>query len=57
MKEKIIYTRWIANKLVEAGFPVVRVEENPNKPELDCYVFAETPDFKTAYANIAHSKR
>lgn len=57
MKEKIIYTRWLANKLVEAGFPVVRVEENPNKPEFDCWVFAETAEFKAAYINIAHTKR
>jgi hypothetical protein len=54
MKEKIIYTRWLANALVKAGFPVVRVEENPNKPNFDCWVFAETPDFKLAYVNISN---
>ena len=42
MKEKIIYTRWIANKLIAAGHPVERVEANPNKPEFDCWIFAET---------------
>lgn len=57
MREKVIYTRWIANKLVEAGFPVVRVEANPNKPEFDCWVFEDSADFKLAYANIAHTKR
>lgn len=57
MKEKIVYTRWLANALVRAGFPVVRIEQNPKKPELDCYVFAETADFKLAFANIAHSAR
>lgn len=57
MEEKIIYTRWIANKLVAAGFPVVRVEKNPNRVEFDCWVFAATNEFKAAYANIAHSKR
>lgn len=56
MKEKIIYTRSIANKLVQAGFPVVRVEENPNKPDFDCYVFAETADFKKAFTNIVNQK-
>jgi hypothetical protein len=25
-KEKVIYTRWLANALVKAGFPVVRVD-------------------------------
>ena len=26
MNEKIVYTRWLANELVRAGFPVVRIE-------------------------------
>jgi hypothetical protein len=26
MKEKIVYTKWLANELVKAGFPAVRVE-------------------------------
>ena len=56
MKEKIIYTRSIANKLVQAGFPVVRVEENPNKKNFDCYVFAETAEFQAAFTNIVNQK-
>ena len=56
MKEKIIYTRWLANALVKAGFPVVRIEENPDKPQFDCWVFAETAEFKLAFINIANSK-
>lgn len=56
MKEKIIYTRWLANALVKAGFPVVRIEENPDKPHFDCWVFAETAEFKLAFINIANSK-
>lgn len=56
MKEKVIYTRRIANKMVAAGFPVVRVEANPNKPEFDCYVFAETADFKAAFTNIVNER-
>ena len=55
--EKVIYTRWLAIKLIKAGFPVVRVEQNPNKPQLDCWIFAETPEFKKAFANIANQKR
>lgn len=57
MKEKIIYTRWLASDLVKAGFPVVRIEQNPNYPELDCYVFAETAEFKLAFMNIANKTR
>lgn len=55
MKEKVIYTRWIANELVKQGFPVERVEANPNKPDFDCYVFAETADFKKAFMNIVYN--
>ena len=54
MKEKIVYTRWLANALVKAGYPVVRIEQNPNKPEFDCYVFKETEAFKLAFINIAN---
>lgn len=54
MKEKTVYTRWLAVELVRAGFPAVRVEQNPNKPGFDCWVFAETPDFKLALTNIAN---
>ncbi len=56
MKEKIIYTRSLANKLVAAGFPVVRVEENPNKTNFDCYVFEDTAEFKAAFTNIVNQK-
>ena len=54
MKEKVIYTRWLAIKLIKEGFPVERVEQNPHKPGLNCWVFAETPDFLVAFANIAN---
>lgn len=57
MKEKTIYTRWLAIKLIKAGFPVVRVEQNPDKPYFDCWVFEETPEFQIAFANIANQKR
>lgn len=56
VKEKVIYTRWLANALVKAGFPVVRIEQNPDKPYFDCWVFAETAEFKLAFVNIANSK-
>ena len=48
MKEKIIYTKRIAYELRKQGFPIVRVEVNPNKPEFDCYVFQETEEFINA---------
>lgn len=57
MKEKIIYTRWLAGELIKSGFPVVRIEQNPSKPEFDAYVFAETAEFKLAFTNIANKSR
>lgn len=54
MNEKVIYTRWLAIELIKAGFPVVRVDQNPNKPNLNCWVFAETAEFLVAFANIAN---
>lgn len=57
MTEKIIYTRWLAMELIKQGFPVVRVERNPLKPEFYCWVFAETDEFIVAFANIANKAR
>lgn len=54
MKEKIIYTRWLACELRKQGFPIVRVEVNPNKPEFDCYVFEETAELVAALVKITH---
>ena len=52
MKEKIIYTRWVATKLRNLGFKILRVEANPNKPEFDCYVFEETDELAAVLANL-----
>lgn len=52
MKEKIIYTKWIAYKLRVQGFPIVRVEPNPNKPEFSCWVFEVTPAFQAAFDKL-----
>ena len=52
MGEKVIYTKWVAYELRKQGFPIVRVEINPNKPQYDCYVFAETDEFYKALAAI-----
>lgn len=57
MNEKIIYTRWLAQELIRQGFPVVRIERNPIKPEFYCWVFAETDEFITAFANTANKAR
>lgn len=46
--EYMIYTRRIAYELRKQGFPIERVEINPNKPEFDCYVFNNTEAFQKA---------
>jgi hypothetical protein len=56
MKEKIIYTRWLAIELIKQGFPVVRVERNPSKPEFNTWVFAESEEFLKVFANIANRR-
>lgn len=54
MTEKKIYTRWLAIALIQAGFPVVRVEPHPEKPQFKCWVFEDTAEFSVAFANIAN---
>lgn len=55
--EQKVYTKWLAIKLIRAGFPVVRVEQNVNKPEFNVWVFAATPEFQVAFVNMANSPR
>ena len=55
MSEKIIYTKKVAYELRKQGFPIVRVEVNPNKPQFDCYVFEETEAFKKALTAITNN--
>lgn len=57
MKEKVIFTRWVAHELIKQGFPVLRVEKNPNKPEFNVYVFEESPEFLAAFLNTANRSR
>ena len=52
MAEKIIYSKWVAYELRKQGFPIVRVEINPNKPQFDCWVFAETAEMLDALTKI-----
>ena len=52
MTEKTIYTKRVAYELRKQGFPIVRVEVNPNKPQFDCWVFEETPELLEAFIKI-----
>jgi hypothetical protein len=52
MKEKIIYSKWVAYELRQRGFKILRVEANPHKPELDCYIFEATKEMITAFTEV-----
>lgn len=53
-KEKVIYMPWVAAKLRQQGFSIIRVEVNPNKPQFDCYVFEETEELIAAFTAITN---
>lgn len=55
MSEKIIYTKKVAYELRKQGFPIVRVDVNPNKPQFDCYVFENTEAFQQALTAITNN--
>lgn len=57
MQNKIIYTRKIATKLIEAGNVPVGTTPNPSKPNFLCWIFAETPKFQSDFAKIVAEKR
>ena len=45
MNEYIVYMPYIATELRKEGFNIIRTEVNPHKPQFDCYVFENTPEF------------
>lgn len=54
MAEKIIYSKWVAYELRKKGFPIVRTEINPNKPQFDCWVFEETAEMLEALTRLSN---
>ena len=51
---KKVFTRWIAVELRKQGFNIIDVEPNHKKPQLDVYIFQDTPEFKQAFDNIKY---
>ena len=47
-KEYTIYARWLAVKLREQGFRIIRTEINQNHPQYDTYVFENSVDLQLA---------
>lgn len=56
-KIKTIYTRWLAEYLVNQGFRVIGLKPNPNHPELCCWAFENTEALKTALTTITQQTK
>lgn len=52
MKEKIIYMPWIAAKLRNLGFKLLRTAAHPRKPQYDIYYFENTPELLKVLSEI-----
>lgn len=52
-----IYTRKVAIKLRERGFPIVKTDVNHRYPQFDCYFFLDTEDFQKELSKITKEKR
>lgn len=57
MKEKIIYSNWLAAELRKQGFPIVRTEINPRFPQFDCWVFEQTAEFDIAFGKLSQKRK
>lgn len=52
MKEKVIYSKWLAYELRKRGFPIVRTDINPNFPQFYCWVFEDSGEFNRAFVDL-----
>ena len=52
MKTYTIYSRRMAYRLRLAGFHIVKTIPNPEFPERDCYLFADTPQFREKFNQL-----
>ena len=57
MKEKTIYTKWLAYKLRQQGFKLLRTEINPNFPQFDCWVFEDNTDLQIAISYLTRQRK
>ena len=49
----VIYSRWLAAALRDQGFQIKKVKANPRKPEFDCYLFKDSPEFQAALSELS----
>ena len=52
METKIVFSKWIAYKLRLKGFKILKTLPNYHQPNLDCWVFEDTPEFEQAFGAI-----
>lgn len=53
----IIYTKWVAFELCKQGFRILRTQKNKKFPDLDIYVFEDSPELQAAITNITTSQK
>ena len=52
MKTYTIYSRRMAYRLRLAGFRIIKTIPNPEFPERDFYLFADTPQFREKFNQL-----
>lgn len=57
MKEKIIYTKWLAYQLRQQGFKFLRTEVNPNFPQYLTYIFEDNLDLQIAISALTRARK
>ena len=57
MKEKIIYSKWLAYELRERGFGIVRVGVNKNFPQYNTYIFQDSIELKEAIEALTNKNK
>lgn len=55
--EYTIYTKWLANALINQGFRVIRTEANKKQPELICWIFENNADLQIAIRYLTHNRK
>lgn len=54
---KIIYARWVCEKLLQNGYNPIETYPNPLRPELLCWGFEDTPGFEETLGVILGGAR
>ena len=54
--EYTIYAKWLAIKLREEGFRIIRTEVNQKHPQYDCWVFEDSTDLQIAISYLTKNK-